>query len=318
MRRICLGLAGVLGSVAAVAGGSQARSDTVQPPCDEVFRETLRAGAPMAGPGSDTDSWIRRAMTQFRFHRRDDAVATVTSIDARLRDEYGRERPNDKEAALLASLGALRECFVRSEPAPLATATFQVFGPSAPDVRTPAGPGVIMIVGDIIAGRTTSDGTVALRVPSGPIEVRAEIHGEAGAAGAARADLAPGASGTVTIVLGEGKHPAYPTELVLLEAAAGTVPLSSGSFTLQFRENGAAVSIVRVISVVRLDAELREEDFLTGRFRAADGRIVARNAPGLLRVLPKNSWIFFGVIGRDAAGVHRTNVVRLRVTAPPA
>lgn len=317
-RRLVAVAACVVASLPVSAAWPQARNESAQSPCADVFRETLWTAAPMAGPGSDSDPWIRRAMTQFRFHRRDDAVAKLTSLDARLRGEYGRELPDEKRTALLAALGALRECFVRSEPAPLATATFEVFGPSAPDRRPPAGPGVLVLVGDIIVGRTTSDGTLRLRVPSGPIEVRAEIHGESGAAGDAQADLAPGASGTVAIVLSEGSHPVYQTELVLQEAVDGAVPVSSGSFTLQFRDNGGAVAIDRLIEVERLDADFREQEFLTERFRAAGGRIVARDAPGLLRTLPKNSWIYLSVTGRDATAVRRSNVIRLRVTVPPA
>lgn len=317
MRRwLGLGVVWVLASIAALAGWSQGRTETAQRPCADVFRETLWAAAPLAGPGSNVGPWIRRAMTQFRFHRRDDAMATLTSVDRRLHGAYGRPLPDEKKTALVASLGELRECFVRSEPPPLATATFQVFvGGSPPQDRPPAGPGVLVIVGDVIAGRTTNDGTLTLRVPSGPIEVRAEVHGESGAAGAAEMDLPPGASGTIAVVLGEGQEPAYVTELILLEAVNDTVPASSPSFTLQFRESDAAVPITRVVEVERLDADLREQEFLDEQFRAAGGRIVARNAPDLLRALQRYGWMHLSVTGRDATGVHRNNVIRLRVTA---
>ncbi len=315
-RRLGLAVACVLAFVATLAGSSQARDETAQQPCADVFRQTLWAAAPLAGPGSDVDPWIRRAMTQFRFHRRDDALTKLTSVDTRLRGAFGRQLPDEKKSALVTSLGELRECFVRSEPPPLATATIQVFvGASASQVHgPPAGRGVLVLVGDIIAGRTTNDGTLTLRVPSGPIDVRAEVHGDSGAAGAAEMDLPPGASGKIAVVLGEGQHPAYQTELILLEAVDDAVPASSGSFTLQFRESDAAVPIARVVDVGRLDADFREQEFLTEQFRAAGGRIVARNAPDLLRTVPKDGWMYLSVTGRDATGVHRSNVIRLRVT----
>lgn len=309
----------LLGSVAALAGWTQTRSETAQPPCSEVFRRALWAVAAVAGPGtSDIDPQIRRAMAQFRFHRRSEARARLKSLDARLHGEYGQRLTDQKRTALVASLRELRDCFGQSDPAPLADVTARVFigDANAPDDRGPhAGQGVLILVDDIIGGWTTSEGTLRLRVPSGPIELRAEVHGDAGARGEAAVDLAPGASGEVVIILGEGGHPAYQTELVLLEAVQDTVRGSSRSFTLQFRENGAAVPIARLIDVELLDADLQEQESLTERFRAARGQIVARNAPDLLAKLQKDTWMYLSVTGRDGTGVHRSNVVRLRVTA---
>ena len=116
------------------------------------------------------------------------------------------------------------------------------------------------------------------------------------------------------IILGEGSHPAYQTELVLLEAVRDVVPASSRSFTLRFRENGAAVPIARLVQAELLDADFLEQESLTEWFRVARGQILARNAPDLLAKLPKDSWMYLSVTGRDATGVHRHNVVRLRVT----
>jgi hypothetical protein len=308
----------VLGSVAAFAGWTQTRSATAEPPCSEVFRRSIWDTAAVAGPAtSDINPQIRRAMAQFRFHRRSEALASLISLDARLHGEYGQRLPDQKRTALVASLGELRDCFRQSDPAPLADVTVRVFiGASDPDDRGPhAGQGVLILVDDVIGGRTTREGTLTLRLPSGPIELRAEVHGDVGAMGEAAADLAPGASGEVVIILGEGNHPAYQTELVLLEAIHDTVPGPSRSFTLQFRENGVAVPVARLIDVELLDADLREQEFLTERFRAARGQIVARNAPDLLAKLPKDTWMYLSVTGRDATGVHRHNVVRLRVTA---
>ena len=93
------------------------------------------------------------------------------------------------------------------------------------------------------------------------------------------------------------------------------MPVSARSFTLQFRENDAVVPIARIIEVELLDADLREQEFLTERFRARRGQIVARDAPNLVRMLPKDRWMYLSVTGRDVMGVHRTNVVRLRVPA---
>lgn len=257
-------------------------------------------------------------MAQFRFHRRGAALARLKSLDARLQGEYGQRLPDQKRTALVASVGELRDCFRRSDPAPLADATVRVFigSETAPDHRGPgAGQGVLLVLDDIIAGRTRSDGTLTLRVPSGPIRIRAEVHGDNGAMGEAAADLAPGARAEVPIILGEGSHPAYQTELVLLEAVHDMVPLSSRTFTLQFLENGAAVPIAGLVDAELLDADLREQEYLTEWFRAARAQIVARNAPDLLAKLPKDSWMYLSVTGRDTTGVHRHNIVRLRVTA---
>src|SRR5918993_1092373 len=260
----------------------QERSATPEPACSEVFRRSLWAGAAVAGPATaDIDPAIRRAMAQFRFHRPAEALAGLKALDARLRGEYGQRLPEAKRTALVASLRELRGCVARSDARPLAQVTVRVFvhNASAGDHRGPhAGHGVLLVVDDIIAGRTSIDGTLALRVPSGPIRIRAEVHGDFGANGEAAADLAPGESGEVAIILGGGVHPAYQTELALLEAVHDTVPVASRTFTLQFRENGAAVPIARLIDAELLDEELREQEFLTERFRAVRGRIVARDA----------------------------------------
>lgn len=188
--------------------------------------------------------------------------------------------------------------------------------PSAPDYRgPPPGKGVLVVVEDIIVGRTANDGTLTLRVPSGAIELRAEVHAESGYWGEGTADLGPGASGEVAIILGESAHPAYRTDLVLLEAARDTVAASSPSLTLQFLENGRIVPVDRVVDVELLDADLREQLFLTEQFRAERGRIVTSDVPALLAVLPKNEWIYFLVAGRDTAGVHRSGIVRLRISS---
>jgi hypothetical protein len=47
-------------------------------------------------------------------------------------------------------------------------------------------------------------------------------------------------------------------------------------------ENGRMVPVGRVLEIELLNTHLREEAFLTGRFRAAGGRIVPRDARTLL------------------------------------
>jgi len=164
-------------AVAWVDRGHQAGREIREPVCASEIDAARWAAAAAEGRGRyRVGPEIDRAMALFRFHRRTEALSRLTRVE-RLREEYGQGLPDEKGTALLTSVGRLRDCITRASAAPLATLTVRVFmGGDSPDDRGPPVPGVLVLVQDIIVGRTSSDGTLRLRVPSGAIELRAEVH----------------------------------------------------------------------------------------------------------------------------------------------
>lgn len=311
----------VLIGSAAVALGAEPQTGPAErePSCASVFRHALHESARAHEPGRlDLAPQIRRAMALFRFHRRGEALTKLTHVEALVRGEAGQGLSVEIRTAFASSVGRLKACITRSSAAPLATLTVRVFmfDPSAVEGRgPPARKGVLVLVDDIIVGRTGSDGTLRLRVPSGAIQLHAEVHEESGYWGEADANLAPRTAGELAIVLGEGAHPAYGTDVILVEAARETIAASSRSLTLEFLEDGRRVPIEQVVGVELLDGDLREQSYLMEHFRVERGRIVASDVAALLALLPRNEWIYFNVTGRDTAGVYRNGLVRLRISS---
>ena len=130
---------------------------------------------------------------------------------------------------------------------------------------------------------TGRDGTFTARVPSGPIEVRAEIP--INQASFAEVDLAPGESGSLEIGLSDGKEVDEHTSLVFAEAVDDIVPVSARSLTLKFMQDGrpAPVTSVDAIDVVDLKGDFRTE--LTEHFSVVRGEIVAANPARVFEAL---------------------------------
>ena len=99
----------------------------------------------------------------------------------------------------------------------------------APDGRgEAAGAGVSIRVGGVELGLTAADGVA--EVPTGPMTVEARRYPSS--AGEAEVNLSAGQSGSVDIVLDEGKELAEDTRLWLLQATDGVLDRNFTGFTV--------------------------------------------------------------------------------------
>src|SRR5829696_10467271 len=148
---------------------------------------------------------VARALTLFRFQRQQDALRELDAARAIVRGPWRWRVPSDLREELTSSLEALRNCLARTKPPQLATLTVRVLGhdrQGGETLRPQAG--ARLHVDGILVGRTGRDGTFTARVPSGRIEVHAEIP--ITQASFAEVDLAPGGSGSLEIGLSDDKE----------------------------------------------------------------------------------------------------------------
>ena len=219
---------------------------------------------------------VARALTLFRFQRQQQALRELDAARAIVRSPWRWRVPSDMREELISSLDALRNCLARTKPPQLATLTVRVLGydrEGGETLRPQAG--ARLHVDGILVGRTGRDGTFTARVPSGPIEVHAEIPiNQASFAGV---DLAPGESGSLEIGLSDGKEVDEHTTLVFVEAVDDIVPVSARSLTLKFMQDGrpAPVTSIDAVDVENLKGDFRTD--LTEHFSVVRGEIVAAN-----------------------------------------
>ena len=227
---------------------------------------------------------VARAKTLFRFHRQQQALRELDAGRAIVRGPWRWRVPSDMREELTASLDALRNCLARTKPPQLATLTVRVLGygrEGGGTLRPQAG--ARLLVDGILVGRTGRDGTLTVRVPSGPIEVQAEIP--INQASFAEVDLAPGESGALEIGLSDGKEVDEHTTLVFAEAVDDIVPVNARSLTLKFMQEGrpAPVTSIDAVDAEDLEGNLRTD--LTGHFTVVRGAIVAANPARVFEAL---------------------------------
>jgi hypothetical protein len=227
---------------------------------------------------------VARALTLFRFQRQQDALRELDAARAIVRSPWRWRVPSDMRGELTSSLDALRNCLARTKPPRLATLTVRVLGydrERGETLRPQAG--ARLHVDGILVGRTGRDGTFTARVPSGPIEVHAEIPiNQASFAGI---DLAPGESGSLEIGLSDGKEVDEHTTLVFAEAVDDIVPVGARSLTLKFMQDGrrAPVTSIDAVDVETLKGDFRTD--LTEHFSVVRGEIVAVNPARVFEAL---------------------------------
>jgi hypothetical protein len=270
-------------------------------------------------------------MPVFRLHRQQQALNKVDWALSLLRGSWGERFEASPRRELEAVFTSLRHCIATSEPPGLATATIRTYmqDDTAPEGRgEPARAGAYVYVDNVPPGmawarfgRTGKDGSVTLQVPSGPVNIRAVIpevpaflSGTAAVCvGYGGTDLAPGASGTISIVIDCGKEPLEDTEVVLVEATHDAISASSGSFTLQFLDDGAKVPVVTLGSVELNQTPGEQGLRLTDHFEISEGAIVAKDPAKLLNRLPSDDLISISVDAGDPAGLRHSAIVWLRV-----
>jgi hypothetical protein len=261
---------------------------------------------------------VNKAMTWFRFHRRSEALPKLESALKILSRPTHHRNSNDKRQRerAKAAVTALQSCIATAQAPGWATLTVHTFefDENAPQSRRrPAGAGVYVRVDDTPVGRTGSDGTLTVPVPSGALQVTALVPSTS--IGDASVTLPPGGSGTVSIVLHDGKEVAEETDLVLAEAVDDIVPVTSTSFTLQFMRDDVPVPVRRIDHVERLDRFGNFDEDLDELFTVVGGALTATDPASLFRSMAARfaETITLRVQAVDAAGFTHANEVRFRV-----
>jgi hypothetical protein len=154
-----------------------------------------------------------------------------------------RQLPEELRGAIVGALGEFRRCIESGE---LATASLTVRA-IRPDGTTVAG--AIVRVNDAEVGTTGTDGTLRVTVPAGGARVSAIMY--VTEQGDAFVPLAPGASSSVDILLGNSE-PQEPSTLTLAESVDALVPREFGSFTLHFVDPAGSVVPMGQIEDIRL------------------------------------------------------------------
>jgi hypothetical protein len=291
---------------------AHAQSGRTSYPCES---QLSAAGTGNLALPNGTPFDIRRAMTLFRFNRREDALRELDSALKTVSGPWRWRIDAERLKRLKAGLTALRGCVARSEPPAMATLTIDAFlvDPEVGEHARQPVAGAIVKVEDIPVGRTADDGTLTVRVPSGPIHVAAELAPTT----AGRTDLTvlPGASERFALQMDPEKEVAEDTTLVLAEAVDDIVPGTSPSFTLKFMRGDGLAPIASIGSIDLVDRHENFERNLDELFAVTDGAIVARSAPKVLESLAAHleQTIALQVNAEDAEGGMHYGLVRFRV-----
>ena len=154
-----------------------------------------------------------------------------------------------------------------------------------------------------------------MRVPSGRLQMSAVSYPSS--AGEASTTLAPGASGSVAIVL-DSKEPAEETDLGVVEAVEHVLPPAFTSFRLQFVRDGLVVPVSRDHEVELLGPGGNTEKDLTRVFAIAGGTLAVTDVQSMREVLARymGQIAMLRVSAVDAAGVTHGNTVWFRVGEP--
>lgn len=307
----------VIAQVALLAGlvaaaPAHAQSDRTSDPCESHLSA---AGTGNLALPNATPFDVRRAMALFRFNRREDALRELDSALKIVSGPWRWRIDAERLKRLKAGLTALRSCVARSEPPAMATLTIEAFlvDPEVGEHARQPVAGAIVKVEDMPVGRTADDGTLTVRIPSGPIHVTAQLAPTT----AGRSDLTvlPGASERFVLQMDPEKEVAEDTTLVLTEAVDDIVPFASPSFTLKFMRGRELAPIVSVGSVNLVDRHENFERTLDELFAVADGSIVAKSASKVLESLAAHAdqTIALQVDAQDAAGGMHYGLIRFRV-----
>ena len=146
-------------------------------------------------------------------------------------------------------------------------------------------------------GRTSRNGTITARVPSGVIRVTAQRSPSWWAE--KHVTIRPGRVATLSLDIADGHEVSDETPLVLAEAVDDIVPASSKSFTLKFMREGRLVPVDSIEHIELDDPAAKSKPNLLQLFTISQGTIVAKNTSALFDAL--------------AADLNRT--IRLRVDA---
>jgi hypothetical protein len=225
----------------------------------------------------------QRAKTLFRLHRQQEALRELDAGRAIVRGPWRWRVPPDLREEFTSELDQLRRCLATAKPPQLATLRVRVLGYAEDGPKMVPQAGARAHVDGIPVGRTGRDGRLTVRVPSGPIEVSAEIP--LNQWNSAEVNLAPGKSGSVEITLSDGKEVDERTTLLLVEAVDDIVPLSAPSLTLRFMQGSRFAAVARIEQIDANDLQGSFRANLADYFRVVNGEIVATNPARVFEAL---------------------------------
>ena len=227
---------------------------------------------------------IDSAFVQFRLHRMNEARASLDSALSLLDVTRGRLMTSDERNAIRSAVGAFRRCIDSSTAPPLATLTVHTYEEDerVTDGRgAPAEAGALVRVDGLQIGRTGAGGIFRGPVPSGPVQVTAEIPPNEW--GEAFPDLPPRGAGAVSVVLQSSKEVTEETPLIVVEARGGVLSPAERTFTLKFI--APAVRLRRIDEIDLLGPQGNLEVDFKPMFSIADGAIIAIDAAKVIGIM---------------------------------
>jgi hypothetical protein len=298
-----------------MAVAASAHQDPGVDSCREEASSALRASGNSNSPGiRSIHRDTTRALALFRFHRPNDASAAVDSATKRLDGEASVIAPHDR-LGLEHALSALRSCVLAATPAALATLSVRTQyieeHPGRGNTAS-AGGGVYVRVEGIPIGQTLPDGTLSAQVPSGSINVSAIVPPTT--FGSVDVRISPGGLAAATIDLDDTKEPSDETDLVLMEAANGTLRRDTMSLTLQFVTDDHPLVVKDIEEVGMIDSEGTETRDFRPLFAISSAAIVAIDARAVLHALSNSATpVRLSVAARDENGFVHDGLVEFRI-----
>jgi hypothetical protein len=220
----------------------------------------------------------------FRFHRQREALSELDAARAIARGPWRWRVPFDRRGEIVSRLDTARDCLANAKPPALATLRLRVLNvPTGDDEKPAPRAGARVHVEGFEMGRTGRDGTLTVRVPSGPIRVDVDFQLVFGAY--LDLSLTPGQSEMVEVKLSDGREGGDDASLVLVESIDDIVPSTSKSLTLRLMKDGRLAPVTGIESI---DVEDRNGNLvgdLRKFFSVVDGEMVASNAQPVFKEL---------------------------------
>ncbi len=297
-------LAAVSVLLAATSARAQVQIDWDAEVCGAQYESAITTLSNVPLPNRDPFD-LDRAMTLFRFNRQRESRAMLDAAARKVRGAWRWRLPHDLRSEVTQDIDAFRDCVATTKPAPLGTLTVRTRGADVPAMT--------VSVDAIAIGRTSRNGTITARVPSGVIRVTAERTPSWW--GSEYVSIRPGRPATVSIAIDDGKEVSEETPLVLAEAVDDIVPASTTSFTLKFMRAGRLVPIVSIQQIDLDDPDATSIPGLAELFTVSQGAILARNTSALFDALAPDldRTISLLVVATDSAEVFHANRIAFRV-----
>jgi hypothetical protein len=213
---------------------------------------------------------VSKASALSRFHRRDDALAQLDLLATLLAGPRGQQVQDDSLTKLTKSIDVLRRCLATMEPPPLASLTIR----AVREGGTPAEEGVFLDVEGVRVGRSGSDGTLEVKVPSGTIRIEATEYPSSD--GSDVVTIPPGGSQVATVVMADSKEPKEDSDLVLEEAPDDILPANPASVTLKFVQDDLPVTLDHIEGIEIGDDRGEAGESVEEFFAVSDGAIRAK------------------------------------------